>query len=59
MEVSANLLNYSDEAVHWRGLVNQLKDASFMPSREIRIQEWISDRLTMAGGNRNEDPCVC
>ena len=59
MEVSANLLNYSDEAVHWRGLVNQLEDASFMPSREIRIQEWTSGRLTLAGGSRSEDPGVC
>ena len=57
--MSANLLQYSDEAVSWRRSVNQLEDASFMPSKEIRIQEWTSGRLTLVGGSRSEDPGVC
>ena len=55
----ANLL-YSDDAVSWRRLVDQLEGASFFTSKKTRPGSRVDYRLVdrVVGDYRSEDTCA-
>ena len=57
--MSANLL-YSDDAVSWRRLVDQLEGASFFMSRKTKSESRVDCTLVDrgVGDYRSEDACA-